>query len=161
LIDKSLLRNEDSLDGEPRFTMLETIRKYGLEQLDVAGETDTMRRLHLVWFTNLAEEGQVGMHGPDGVCWTDRLAADHDNVRSALAWSLIDTDSGSLERGMVMAGALFPFWLFREHLQEGQHRYEQLLAADGVIHGNGTSMDQASDLCIELAGEIQTPTTKS
>ena len=33
LLDKSLLRHDDGLDGESRFAMLETVREFGLEQL--------------------------------------------------------------------------------------------------------------------------------
>src|SRR6185295_18023007 len=32
LVDNSLLRREEGIDGEPRFVMLETIREYALEQ---------------------------------------------------------------------------------------------------------------------------------
>ena len=38
LVDKSLLRQEEGLEGEPRFRMLETVREYGLERLEAAGK---------------------------------------------------------------------------------------------------------------------------
>ena len=38
LLDQSLLRQAEGQDGEPRFTMLETIREYALERLAEAGE---------------------------------------------------------------------------------------------------------------------------
>lgn len=74
------------------------------------------------------------MHGPDGVRWTDRLAAEHDNFRAALAWSLADSEPTSRRSGLVMAGALFNFWVFREHFQEGRRWSEQLLQADDAVH---------------------------
>jgi predicted ATPase len=40
LVDKSLLRTEDPLHGQPRFTMLQIVRDFALEQLDALGETD-------------------------------------------------------------------------------------------------------------------------
>ena len=50
---------------------------------------------YLAWACDLAERGQEGIHGPDGVAWIDRLAADHDNFRAALTWSLADHDRTS------------------------------------------------------------------
>ena len=130
LVDKSLLRQEDGPDGEPRFTMLETIREYALEQLQASGEEPTIRRCHLASFCDLAERGQEGIHGPDGVAWIDRLAADHDNFRAALAWSLADPERDSARIGLVMAGGLHQFWHFRDHFVEAHRWFKLLLAAD-------------------------------
>ena len=55
LVEKSLLRRSTDSDGEPRFSMLETIREYALEQLESAGEAETVRRLHAHWFAQVAE----------------------------------------------------------------------------------------------------------
>ena len=43
LVDKSLLRQEESAGGEPRFWMLQTLREFGLEALALAGETESTR----------------------------------------------------------------------------------------------------------------------
>jgi predicted ATPase/transcriptional regulator with XRE-family HTH domain len=45
LMDKSLIQQSDT-DGEPRFTMLETIREYALERLAESGEADAVQRRH-------------------------------------------------------------------------------------------------------------------
>ena len=51
LIDKSLLRQEEGVEGEPRFRMLETVREYGLERLEAAGnEGGTIRQGHAAIF---------------------------------------------------------------------------------------------------------------
>ena len=46
LVDNNMLRQEEQPDGEPRFTMLETIRAYALERLEPSGEADEIRRRH-------------------------------------------------------------------------------------------------------------------
>ena len=55
LIDNSLLRQEEQADGEPRFTMLESIRAYALERLEASGEADEIRRRHAEHFLSLAD----------------------------------------------------------------------------------------------------------
>ena len=57
LVDKSLLEQSEDPSGEPRFTMLETIREYGLERLAVSGEEKSVRRAHAAYFLVLAEDG--------------------------------------------------------------------------------------------------------
>ncbi len=145
LVDKSLLRQVDGPNGEPRFVMLETIREYGLEQLEASGEAAEVRRQHLAWFTDLAARGQVGIHSLDGAAWLDRLAADLDNFRAALAWSLADPDRSSLQAGLVLAGALFQFWHIRAYLAEGQRWFEQTLAADRERGRAGAAADASGD----------------
>ncbi|HYN90218.1 MAG TPA: helix-turn-helix domain-containing protein, partial [Ardenticatenaceae bacterium] len=54
LVDKSLVQ---VTAGEPtRFTLLEILREYALEQLAARGELDEARRRHAEYFTTLAEE---------------------------------------------------------------------------------------------------------
>ena len=78
----------DSADDDIRFTMLETIREYALEQLEASGELPALRRRHAEHFLALAEEAepQLDAGGLGGLA--RRLQADHDNLRAALAWSL-------------------------------------------------------------------------
>ena len=130
LVDQSLLRQVDGADGEPRFTMLETIREFGLEQLQAAGEEVEARRRHLAWACELAEHGQEGLHGQEAATWTDRLTAEHDNVRAALGWSLADDEGTSLDHGLVMVGAMLQFWLFGGHALEADRVYRRILDAE-------------------------------
>ncbi|HYI16865.1 MAG TPA: NB-ARC domain-containing protein, partial [Thermomicrobiales bacterium] len=44
LIDHSLIQHQASVDGSTRFAMLETIREFGLEQLEIAHEVDEAHR---------------------------------------------------------------------------------------------------------------------
>ena len=49
LVDQSLVVAEVTMREEPRFTLLETIREYGLVQLAASGEEEKLRRRH--WTT--------------------------------------------------------------------------------------------------------------
>jgi predicted ATPase len=103
LVEKSLLQQEEPgtssarrQEGEPRFRMLDTIREYGLEVLAASGEEEAIRRRHAEHFLALAEAAGPALGGPDAALWRDHLAAEHDNLRAALAWS---AESGTGEAG--------------------------------------------------------------
>src|SRR5439155_26195164 len=55
LVESSLVRLDELLDGEPRFTMLETIREYAVERLEASGEASMLRRRHAAALLRLAE----------------------------------------------------------------------------------------------------------
>jgi len=84
LIDKSLLRQTEGLDEAPCFTMLEIIRAYALEQLNVSGETRELKRRHMAYYLALAETAAPEITGPHQQVWLDRLEQNHDNVQAAL-----------------------------------------------------------------------------
>jgi predicted ATPase/DNA-binding CsgD family transcriptional regulator len=122
LIDKSLLRAEEVLGGEPRFSMLETVREYAAEQLEASGEDETLRARHAAFFTALGVRAESGLQGHEEVTWRRRLDADHDNVRAALAWGA----EHDPELMLRLAGALWRFWWV--HLTEGRLRLERALS---------------------------------
>src|SRR5687768_7607391 len=64
LINKSLLRQVEGEDEEPRYSMLETIQEYGLSLLASTGEAHDAMRTHALYFLYLAEEAEAEMRGP-------------------------------------------------------------------------------------------------
>ena len=121
LVEKSLLRHS----GE-RFWMLETIREYAAERLELSGQADELRQRHAAWFIAFAEEAYPHLRGSPKE-WLNRLKADHDNLRAAL--DLLET-SGETQLALQLAGALYRFWNLGGHLREGRPRLERLLGAD-------------------------------
>lgn len=117
LIDKSLLQREAGPDGELRFVMLATIREFALEQLAQHGESEAVRRRHAQYYLQLTEQAETALQGPDQQRWLERLEADHDNIRAALAWSLA---AGEAEIGLRIAGAIWWFWWANSHAGEGR-----------------------------------------
>jgi predicted ATPase/class 3 adenylate cyclase len=130
LTQKSLLRPEDGVEGETRFTMLETIREYGLDRLDATGHADTVRRAHADYFLALVEEAEPQLTGADQVDWLNRLGAEHDNFRSAMGWL---EQGGEVETRLRIASALWRFWWMRGHLTEGRGWLERGLAKAGEL----------------------------
>jgi len=121
LVDKSLLRH-----AEERFWMLETIREYSAERLDIQGDGDSLRLRHADYFLRLAEEAEPHLTGSQQAPWLERLEAEHDNFRLSLD-SLRRADRGGEELRLV--GALMRFWYLHGHLREGSSRSEEALAA--------------------------------
>ena len=127
LLDKSLLRQEEGPNGEPRFVMLETIHEYAREKLRESGEAEEIRRAHKEYFLTLAEEAEPELMGSDQVPWMERLEAEHDNMRAALSWSL---EVGDAESALRIGGALWRFWNVRGHFSEGR-RWLATALSDG------------------------------
>ena len=125
LIDKSLLRQVESADGESRLVMLETIREYALERLEESGELSAMQRTHACYFLQVAEECAPLIQTPRQKEAAQRLETEHDNMRAALQWSL--SSVGDKEVGLGISTALHRFWQMRGHLSEGRRWMEALL----------------------------------
>ncbi len=144
LRDVSLITVTDGADGEPRVGMLETIRDYALERLEQAGDLDDARRRHAQYYAGVAERADEQLHssGPAHLAALDRLEAEHDNLRAALAWSLEEApaagpEPGDGERaatGLRLVLALARFWYRHGYLLEGRRWLERaidLAAEDG------------------------------
>src|SRR5215211_9308724 len=64
LLDKSLLRQEEGPEGEPRFVMLETVHEFAREKLGQSAEAEEIKRVHAQYFLTLAEEAYPELRGP-------------------------------------------------------------------------------------------------
>ncbi len=121
LVDQSLVQRITPDGVEPRFALLETIGEFALDRLVDSGEETDARRSHAAYFRQLAESAEPELRGPDQQEWRDRLEADLDNMRTALAWgtraSAADEDA---EHGLRLAGALWYFWFQRGLPGEGR-----------------------------------------
>ncbi len=130
LLDKSLVMAEAVASPEYRYRMLETLRAYGMERLDARGETDQLHARHAAFFRGLAEAAGLGLRGADQPVWLERLSKEHNNLRSALQWSIARGDTETAAR---MAGSLYPFWDLRGHYTEGRRWLTDVLTAGGDI----------------------------
>ena len=126
LVDESLVRQRQTSDGEPRFSMLQIVREYALERLAELGETDDTRRRHLEHFVSFAEEAEPKLADRDQISWFARLEDEHSNLRAALAFALETDDSASALRLVV---GIRRFWQIHGYLAEGRQAFESALAA--------------------------------
>jgi hypothetical protein len=99
--------------GRLRYRLLEPVRQYGLELLEVGGEAERARERHAEHYLALAETAEPELMGPDQASWLGRLAIEHVNLTAALSWALDPKNAQSEERaesGLRLAAALGRFW---------------------------------------------------
>ncbi|MFC9329123.1 ATP-binding protein [Kitasatospora sp. NPDC057015] len=124
LADQSLLAVAPSPTGT-RYQALETIRQYGTERLDEAGELTDARARHLGWCSGEAS-ALAGAGGPD---WRARFDAVADDLRAALARAAARPEQRSDAHRLALALAGLTF--ARTLLGEAQQHFEQAAALAG------------------------------
>jgi predicted ATPase/DNA-binding XRE family transcriptional regulator len=151
LVEQSLVVAEGAADGSVRYGMLEPVRQYALEKLEESGEAEVRRR-HALWYTWFAGEAEKELAGPDQGEWFDRLETEHDNLRTALLWSL---EGNEPDTGLRLAAALWRMWNARGYMQEGRGWLERALSSAGglpsperarALNGAGVIAYQQGDL---------------
>lgn len=142
LIDMSLVQQRDDQDGEPRYTMFETMREFGMRRLIERGEDTPARRRHARYWLALAETAEAALRGRDAAAWQARLARDIGNVRAALTWAY---ESGDTELGLRLGAALTRFWYPYGQPSEGLLWIERLLARDAESRDASTREETRHD----------------
>ena len=152
LVDKSLVTLELQADdsGAVRYRLLEIIRQYARAKLLGSADLAPVQDRHREYFTQLAEQAEPKLHGPEQLIWLQRLEMEYDNFRVALECSLSDhrkDDGGSSEMGLRLAGALLWFWWERGEFAEG-HRWLK----ETLTHSSGLMRTRARAKALKAAG---------
>jgi predicted ATPase/DNA-binding SARP family transcriptional activator len=122
LVNKSMVEADPARD---RYRLLETLRQYAWERLIAGGRLGDVRDAHAACFAALAARqarrmGQGGQH----VDALDRLDADYDNLRAALAWLIEQRRADDAARMVRRLSGLFQM----RHPREGLHWFEAVVA---------------------------------
>jgi tetratricopeptide (TPR) repeat protein len=130
LVDKSLVKRQETTQGHIRFSMLEIICEYSSEKLAIEweGENETLQQRHAAYFLKLAEASEPALRGPHQQLWLTQLKDEHNNLRAALQWALNHQDAGI---ALNLAGSLWRYWWMHGHLREGRDWLEKALAIPG------------------------------
>jgi DNA-binding CsgD family transcriptional regulator len=153
LVDHSLVRRATTTDDTSRYLMLDTIREYGLERLAASREFADVRDRHLAWCARLVERADAEMATAEERPWLDRLTADLDNLRAALAWSV--AAPGRRETGLRLALALRSPWEWFSSLQEGCSWVERLLVGEAVPVALRIRALELLGICARHAGDVR------
>jgi predicted ATPase len=129
LVDKSLVRTEDPLHGQPRFTMLQVVGEFALEQLDASEETERLRRAHADYYLGVIIAAEPMLRrNPNPVI--EQYRADLPNIRAVLRWSLEAKEGGRVAR---MAVAMWPFLWIAGLLSESVEVVQQALVDETAL----------------------------
>lgn len=148
LLAKSLLREIEGADGEPRFVMLEVLREFGLEQLEKSGEGRRVRLQHAKFYLRTIEQAAKRLDSAEQVEWMNRIEQEHDNLRAALEWSRTAKDAGEI--CLRLAGSLGFFWEVRGYFSEGRERLSAILST-AFAQGHTTARARLLARAAELA----------
>lgn len=99
LVDNSLLRQGGSDSGEPRFTMLDTIKGYAAERLEDRPEVSAATwRAHATYFADFAQRQWQHLTGVGREPALVAMAADIENLRSAWRYWVAAEDTDQLNK---------------------------------------------------------------
>ncbi|MBV8667127.1 MAG: diguanylate cyclase [Burkholderiaceae bacterium] len=119
LVTKSfLVRNRSG-----RYDMLELLRQYALRELAAHPErAAALQQAHGDYYLALVQQAATHWHRNGEVFWFERLTAELDNLRAALAAAI---DGNRQDQAMCMVADLANFWIGRGLILEGS-RWTQL-----------------------------------
>jgi tetratricopeptide (TPR) repeat protein len=128
LVEHGLVRPREEVDGPPRFSMLETIREFGIEQLANSGELDEMRWRHFAHFAGLITQAAPELESSEVERWLPRVATDNANLLAALNWGV---KRGTAEQAVEFVSAMGYYWVQRGNLAEARTAYDAVLGLPG------------------------------
>ncbi|HEY8178320.1 MAG TPA: AAA family ATPase [Candidatus Limnocylindria bacterium] len=129
LLDKSLLRQEMTDDGESRFRMLSAIRAYGLERLEEREPAAETRHRHADHYLALAEGLAGTVFGSEQRAALDTFEREHDNLRAAIGLAVEESDAA---RAMRFLAACWRFWQMRGYLPEARDKANRIMQLQGA-----------------------------
>ncbi len=110
VVAKSLVVADRLDDGAMRYRLLETIREYARDRLTESGCEREMRDRHAAHFARVCFDAESKLRGRDQLYWIARLAAEDDNLRTALAWAIEHDDVAT---ALTLCTNLSWFWMLR------------------------------------------------
>ena len=161
LVARSLVVAEEH-GIETRYRLLETIRQYGEQRLEGAGEAERRRARHAGYYADLP--GRVRDHANvpnQEVFWAVRLGAEQDNLLAAWSWAIGTGNAGAAFQ--ILAGfapcevwTTYPLKLAGEAALglpgAAEHPgYPLALAVSAVFASNRADGTAAEELCRRAA----------
>jgi predicted ATPase/DNA-binding winged helix-turn-helix (wHTH) protein len=119
----------DATEAGTRYRMLDTMREYCMEKLDVSRERPLASQRHARYFRDRFEHALEEWFQCSDLHWNAAYLAERDNVRAALDWAF--SPQGDGEIGIKLTAYSGPAWLMWSLRREGRARFELALARCG------------------------------
>lgn len=127
LTDKSLVQSTVAR-GVSRFSLLESLRQYGREQLERDAEyAATARGRHAGYFATFVRTARPHLVGAEQDQWYQTLEAEQENIFAALRH--LGGVAATRETALAMSVDLRTFWLYRFRSEEGIALVSPLLSS--------------------------------
>jgi predicted ATPase/DNA-binding XRE family transcriptional regulator len=136
LVDASLVQVDIAVDGPARFGMFELIREYALQRLRAAGEEESCRRRHAVYYAHLSESASSQV--PTQRAQAASLLKDIPNIRAAIQWA---EEQQEVALGLQLVRSSWGGWFSQVYITEAEELLERMLALSwqsgkqGVLFG--------------------------
>ncbi|MGC1376900.1 MAG: tetratricopeptide repeat protein [Anaerolineales bacterium] len=126
LADKNLLRYAGSgEDGDARFQMLQPVREYAFDQLDIHAEAEQTQRRHARYFMEMAQSAEPAIGSPGQLRWVRCIKQERENLQLALQWML---DRQEIEMAFTLLGAVWRYYNMLNIWDETKSWMERALA---------------------------------
>ncbi len=100
-----------------RYRLLETLRQYGEDQLELRGETAPVRDRHATYYADLVAELDLLARGARQIEGEERMSVEWDNLRAAHLWLLAQDDLDVAERLVDGSFQYAAFRMRHEHAE--------------------------------------------
>ncbi|GAA1943796.1 hypothetical protein GCM10009776_01920 [Microbacterium deminutum] len=136
LVDSSLV-HQDDVDGQAAFSLLVSVREYGVEDLAATGQEDAVRDAHAAVYTAVARAEAENLGTGDQLAAVARLTLERGNLRGAVRHLAARADA---ETACDVAWRLFVFWWVGGYLLEVAVWLQAILDRTGAV---ASSREQA------------------
>lgn len=137
LSDASLVVVGESADGEPRVSLLETVRAFATQELAASGALASARAAHATYYADLAHRLsalRVSRH----MRAVGLAESELDNFRAALGWAAGGAPGrpgegrqGDVDTALRLCSGLSWIWVMGGYVAEGRGWYERIVALAG------------------------------
>jgi predicted ATPase/class 3 adenylate cyclase len=161
LVARSLVVAEEH-GPDVRYRLLETIRQYGEQRLNEAGQAERWRARHAAYYADLLGRVREHAHDPHPeVFWAVRLGAEQDNLLAVWSWAI---GTGNVDTAFKILAGFAPseIWTGYPLLLDGETAlelpgasehagYPLALAVNAGFAANREDVARAEELCRRAA----------